>query len=61
MDPNERKKLARQIEDRLVELMPMIPMSWSQKTDVYASYVKGHKTVAGRFQDHRREHIWLDK
>ena len=61
MDPNERKKLARQIEDRLVELRPMIPMSWSQKTDVYASYVKGHKTVAGRFQDHRREHIWLDK
>lgn len=61
MDPRKRKELARQLEDRLVEMLPSIPLQWGVEFDIRRSYVRGHKIVSGRLQEQRREHVWLDK
>lgn len=62
MDHEKRKQLVRQLEDRLVEMVPVIILSQdSSGLQMRYPYVKGYKPVGGRYQEQRREHIWMDK
>lgn len=61
MDVEVRKKLVRELEERLFELTPNAPLYWALWADGAWPEMRDYKPGISVYNNNKYEHVWLGK